>query len=69
MLELLNETEKEILFMLIRGQNYQGISQWLCIDYKEYLQAKRSLYKKLKVKRVTQLLPWVLKAGIQLDDL
>lgn len=57
MLEILTEQEKEIATMLMQGQNYRVICEWIGINYKEYLQIKRSIFKKLNIKRVTQILP------------
>lgn len=56
MLEILNEEEKEVAMMLMRGQNANGIMDWLEIDYKEYSRLKKSLLNKLKIKRITQIL-------------
>lgn len=68
MIKSLTETEKEIILMLIRGQNFRGISQWLCVEYSEYRKIKCSIFKKLKVTRITQLLPLALELGIAFDD-
>lgn len=68
MIELLTETEKEMMYMLIRGQNYKGISLWLCIDYSEYVKLKKSILKKMNVKRITQLLLVLINENIPNDE-
>lgn len=69
MLEALNDIEKEIMFLLIRGQNFSGISQWLDISYSDYVKYKKSLLQKLGIRRVIQILPKVLECGLQNDDI
>lgn len=61
MLEILTEQEKEIATMLMQGQNYRVICEWIGINYKEYLKIKKSIFKKLNIKRVTQILPIAVK--------
>lgn len=69
MLELLTEEEKEIMLMLIRGQNFNGISEWLGIDYAEYVKIKKSLLKKMGINRITKLLPEIIENGVIFDEL
>lgn len=64
MLEILTEQEKEIATMLMQGQNYRVICEWIGINYKEYLKIKRSIFKKLNIKRVIQILPIAIKNKI-----
>lgn len=64
MINDLTETEKELMFLLAQGQNYAGISLWLNIDYSLYIKLKKSLFKKVKVKRATQLLAVLIKNNI-----
>lgn len=65
----LTQIEKELLNLLIQGQNFNGISLWLEIDYVCYKKLKQSLFKKLKVTRTTQLLATLLKICDTWDDL
>lgn len=45
MLDLLTDTEKEIMYMLIQGQNFNGISDFIGIDYQEYITLKNQYLK------------------------
>ena len=56
MLETLTPKETEVLYMLIRGQNYRGITDWLGLDHNEYVKLKRSIFKKLNVTRMNELI-------------
>ena len=69
MIKDLTETEKELMFMLVQGQNYTGISSWLNIDYPLYVKLKKSLYRKMRVKRASQLLYILIKNDIVYEDL
>lgn len=53
----LTEQEKEIAFMLMQGQNCRTICEWLGIDYREYVKINKSVFRKLGIRRITQLLP------------
>lgn len=64
MLELLTEDEQEIMYLLIQGHNFNGISAYLCIDYSTYKQTKRSLFAKLNINRATKILPTLFKNNI-----
>lgn len=55
--------------LIIQGHNFNGITEWLSIDYSEYLTIKRSLLKKLHVKRITQILSVALLNGLNIDEL
>ncbi len=68
MIESLTKSEKEMMYMLIRGQNYNGISLWMCIDYSEYVKLKKSILKKMNVKRITQLLLVLINENIPNDE-
>lgn len=59
----LTEQEKEIALMLMQGQNCRTICEWFGIDYKEYVKIKKNIFKKLNIKRVTQLLPLAIVVG------
>lgn len=61
MLSLLTTTEKEVMLLLVQGYNFNGISQYLDIDYSLYIKIKRSLLKKLHITRITQILPLLIK--------
>ena len=64
MLENLTDIEKEIMLLLIQGQNYDGISEYLIIDYSEYKILKKSLFKKLHITKIIQILPLLLQNGL-----
>ena len=55
MLIALTDMEQEIMDMLIRGQNPNGITSWLGISYKEYTKNRKSILKKLQIKRITEI--------------
>lgn len=63
MLDNLTYMEKEIMFLLIQGHNFNGISSYLIIDYSEYKTLKKSLFKKLHITRIVQLLPTLIQNG------
>ena len=65
MLDLLTDTEKEIMYMLIQGQNFNGISDFIGIDYQEYITLKKSIFKKLHITRIIQILPLLLSNGLE----
>lgn len=65
MLEDLTENEKEIMFLLIQGHNFNGISDFLEIDYPTFIILKKSMFKKLKITRIIQILPLLLKNGFE----
>lgn len=69
MFKALSQDEKELMFLIIQGHNFNGITEWLSIDYSEYLTIKRSLLKKLHVKRITQILSVALLNGLNIDEL
>ncbi len=65
MLEDLTENEKEIMFLLIQGHNFNGISDFLEIDYPTFIILKKSIFKKLKITRIIQILPQLLNNGFE----
>ena len=65
MLEKLTDTEKEVMLLLIQGHNFNAISDLLCIDYNLYVSTKKSLFKKLHISRVIQILPLLLSSGYE----
>lgn len=67
MLDLLTDTEKEIMYMLIQGQNFNGISDFIGIDYQEYITLKKSIFKKLHITRIIQILPLLLSSGLEYE--
>lgn len=69
MLNILTDEENQMMIMLIQGQSFSIISEWLCIDYNKYISLKKSILKKLCIKRITELLPTVLKMGIDIEDI
>ena len=64
MLDTLTSDEKEIMFMLVQGRNFNGISACMCIDYKKYKNIKKSLFKKLHITKITEILKVLLQNGI-----
>lgn len=59
----LTPLEKEVMQLLIEGYNAYEILDCLGIDYNDYLKTKSKILKKLKVKRIIQILP----ASIEFD--
>lgn len=60
----LTPLEKEVMQLLIEGYNACEILDCLGIDYNDYLKTKSKILKKLKVKRIIQILPHVLANGL-----
>lgn len=69
MIEALTEIEKEVMFLLIQGQNFNGISSWMRIDYSGYIKIKKSIFRKMKIKRSAQLLYALIQNGVVFEDL
>ncbi len=69
MLEDLTENEKEIMFLLIQGHNFNGISDFLEIDYPTFIILKKSIFKKLKISRMTEILGLLLQQGFNPDEI
>lgn len=69
MLEDLTENEKEIMFLLIQGHNFNGISDFLEIDYPTFIILKKSMFKKLKISRMTEILGLLLQQWIAPDEI
>lgn len=65
MLDTLTEEEKEVMLLLIQGHNFQGVASFLGIDYLLYIEIKKSILKKLKITRMTQILSKLLKLGFE----
>ena len=63
MFEDLTNKEKAIMEMLIQGANSSTIIEWFFIDYKSYNSIRKSILKKLGIKRITQLLKIVIENG------
>ena len=63
MFENLTENEKEIMFLLVQGHNFNGILEFVGIDYPTFIALKKSLFKKLHISRVIQILPLLIKDG------
>ena len=63
MFENLTENEKEIMFLLVQGHNFNGILDFVGIDYPTFIALKKSLFKKLHISRVIQILPLLIKDG------
>ena len=60
MLIELSPLEEYILDMLIHGQNSNGITSWLGISYIEYSKNRKSILKKLQIKRMTEIHSYLL---------
>ena len=69
MLEDLTENEKEIMFLLAQGHNFNGISDFLEIDYPTFIILKKSIFKKLKISRTTEILGLLLQQGFNPDEI
>lgn len=69
MLEDLTENEKEIMFLLAQGHNFNGISDFLEIDYPTFIILKKSIFKKLKISRMTEILGLLLQQGFNPDEI
>lgn len=46
--------------MLIQGQNPNGITSWLGISYVEYSKNRKSILKKLNIRRITEIYSFIL---------
>ena len=66
MLVELTQLEEEIMDMLIQGQNSNGITSWLGISYVEYSKNRKSILKKLQIKRITEIYPKLILLNFQL---
>lgn len=57
----LSEIEEKVALAIAQGQNARQIAEWYGITYKEYVNCKRRILRKLKIKRMTQILPVLIK--------
>ena len=69
MLEILSDNEKEIMFLLAQGHNFNGILDFVGIDYPTFIALKKSLFKKLKISRTTEILGLLLQQGFNPDEI
>ncbi len=69
MLEDLTENEKKIMFLLVQGHNFNGILDFVGIDYPTFIALKKSLFKKLKISRTTEILGLLLQQGFNPDEI
>ncbi|WP_347992820.1 hypothetical protein [uncultured Eubacterium sp.] len=69
MFENLTENEKEIMFLLVQGHNFNGILDFVGIDYPTFIILKKSLFKKLHISRVTEILGLLLQQGFNPDEI
>ncbi|MBP3923817.1 hypothetical protein J6E39_01070 [bacterium] len=60
----LTDEERNVMQLLIEGYDARDIIDWLCIDYEQYKKFKNCIFKKLKINRITQILPTALKNGL-----
>ncbi len=51
----LTEFESKIAYAIAEGQNARQIVEWYGITYKEYVNCKRRILRKLKINRITQI--------------
>ena len=61
MLEILSDNEKEIMFLLAQGHNFNGIL--------DFVGLKKSLFKKLHISRTTEILGLLLQQGFNPDEI
>ena len=59
--EKLTDFEKKIAFAIAQGQNSKQIAEWYGITYQEYVNCKRRILRKLKIKRMTQIFSLITK--------
>ena len=69
MLDILSEKERNLLDLIIQGENYYSMLEWLGVDYNTYVSIKRTLLKKLGVRRITELLFVILKDVNSIDEI
>ena len=69
MFENLTENEKEIMFLLIQGHNFNGIIDFVGIDYPTFIGLKKSLFKKLHISRTREILGLLLQQGFNPDEI
>lgn len=60
----LTPLELRVLRLLAEGLDAFSICDWLAIDYAQYVKCKNSILKKLKIKRITQILPTAVSLGL-----
>lgn len=56
--------EKNIMMKLIEGRNYNFIMEWYGISYREYNLTKSKIFKKLNIKRSSELFKAAVKLKI-----
>ncbi len=61
MLENLTEEEKEIMYLFAQGRSCAGIMELFSFDYSRYKNIKKSLFKKLHITRIIQILPLLME--------
>lgn len=69
MLANLTDSEKEIMHFLVQGYNFIGISDFIGIKYSTFVNSKKSIFKKLHIKRTTEILSVLLNQGINPDEI
>lgn len=63
-MDKLTPLELKVMRLLAEGLDAYSIMNWLGIDYPEYVKCKNSILKKLKIKRITQILPTAVSLGL-----
>lgn len=57
------------MFLLVQGHNFNGILDFVGIDYPTFIALKKSLFKKLKISRTTEILGLLLQQGFNPDEI
>ena len=57
------------MFLLIQGHNFNGILEFVGIDYPTFILLKKSLFKKLHISRTTEILGLLLQQGFNPDEI
>ncbi len=61
MLEVLTKNEQDVMNLLVQGRDFKNITEFLAIDFNQYKIIKKSLFKKLNIKKVVEILPLFIK--------
>lgn len=60
----LTPLELDVMRLLAEGLDAYAVCDWLAIDYKQYKICKNSILKKLKIKRISEILPVAIQLGL-----
>lgn len=61
MLEILTDSEKEVVTLIIQGHNFNGISQHCNMDYNSYNRIKKSVFHKFNINNMNKLLGYLIQ--------